>query len=74
MKRPTARQITTRGKPLQVLTSDEINEIDALLAAVSPYGEVHLTVEDGRMRVVHIVESHRAWEPIPVSKRQTSKP
>jgi hypothetical protein len=43
----------------------QIDLIDAALCNVSPYGEVHLKVERGRLRFVVMQTSHDAltWQP-----------
>jgi len=47
---------------LRFLTAKEINVIDDLLTSVSPFGEVRLAVEKGRLRFVSSVKSHDAFQ------------
>ena len=35
--------------------------IDEYLVSVGEYGEVHLIVQNGELRYINKVESHRAW-------------
>jgi hypothetical protein len=46
---------------LEFLTPAQVARIDALLATVGDYGEVHLIVQHGELRYINRVESHRAW-------------
>jgi len=47
---------------LRFLTPKEINVIDDLLASVSPFGEVRLAVQKGKLRFVSSVKSHDAFQ------------
>jgi len=51
-------------KKLQFLSSREISIIDEMLAKVSPFGEVRLTVRKGRLRYVASTKSYDAlkWD------------
>jgi hypothetical protein len=42
------------------LTSEQIGEIDAYLHLVGDYGEVHLIVQNGKLRYINTVTSHKA--------------
>jgi hypothetical protein len=45
---------------LKKLDHDLIKQIDAALASVGDYGEVHLIVQHGEIRYINQVESHKA--------------
>ena len=47
---------------LRFLTAKEVNVIDDLLTSVSPFGEVRLAVEKGRLRFLSSVKSHDAFQ------------
>ena len=49
----------------RTLDPRQIDLIDAALCQVSPYGEVHLVVEKGRLRFIVMQTSHDAltWQP-----------
>lgn len=47
---------------LKFLSPREITVIDDLLASVSPFGEVHLAVQKGKLRFVSSVKSHDAFQ------------
>lgn len=47
---------------LKFLTPKEISVIDDLLASVSPFGEVRLAVQKGKLRFVSSVKSHDAFQ------------
>jgi hypothetical protein len=46
---------------LQFLTPELVARIDALLATVGDYGEIHLVVQRGELRYINRVESYKAW-------------
>ncbi len=50
-----------QGIELKKLSLDQIKKIDALLASLGDYGEIHLIVQHGRLRYINKVESYRAW-------------
>ena len=53
-----------RNEPLlglQKLSLEQIKRIDALLASLGEYGEVHLVVQHGELRYINKVESYKAW-------------
>ncbi len=50
------------GLVLKKLTLDQIRRIDALLASLGDYGEIHLIVQHGELRYITKVESYRAWK------------
>jgi hypothetical protein len=61
------RNLTDRplGQPevrLSFLTAVQVARIDALLAALGDYGEIHLIVQRGELRYINRVESYKAWE------------
>ena len=47
---------------LKKLNMDQIKRIDALLASLGDYGEIHLIVQHGELRYINKVESYRAWK------------
>ncbi len=47
---------------LKKLNLDQIRRIDALLASLGDYGEIHLIVQHGELRYINKVESYRAWK------------
>ena len=47
---------------LSFLNAREITMIDDLLVSVSPFGEVRLAVQKGRLRFVSSVKSHDALQ------------
>jgi hypothetical protein len=47
---------------LKKLNADQIKRIDALLASLGDYGEIHLIVQHGQLRYINKVESYRAWK------------
>jgi hypothetical protein len=49
-------------KALTFLTSRQVTIIDELLASVSPYGEVRLTVEKGILRFFSSTRSYDAYK------------
>ncbi len=46
---------------LKKLNVDQIRRIDALLASLGDYGEIHLIVQHGELRYINKVESYKAW-------------
>ncbi len=50
------------GLELKKLNVDQIRRIDALLASLGDYGEIHLIVQHGELRYINKVESYRAWK------------
>jgi hypothetical protein len=47
---------------LRKLNLDQIKRIDALLASLGDYGEIHLIVQHGELRYINKVESYKAWK------------
>ena len=47
---------------LKKLSLDQIKRIDALLASLGDYGEIHLIVQHGELRYINKVESYKAWK------------
>ena len=43
------------------LTSEQIAQINEILASLSEYGEIHLVIQRGELRYINKVESHKAW-------------
>jgi hypothetical protein len=50
------------GLHLKKLSIDQIKRIDALLASLGDYGEIHLIVQHGELRYINKVESYKAWK------------
>ncbi len=50
------------GLELKKLNADQVRRIDALLASLGDYGEIHLIVQHGELRYINKVESYRAWK------------
>ncbi len=47
---------------LKKLNADQIKRIDALLASLGDYGEIHLIVQHGELRYINKMESYKAWK------------
>lgn len=52
------KHIVDMGKRLLFLSGREISMIDEMLATVSPFGEVRLVVQKGRLRFVSSTTKH----------------
>ena len=50
------------GSELRMLDLDQVRQIDEMLASVGDYGEVHLVIQNGELRYINRVESHKAWK------------
>lgn len=50
---------------LKKLTLEQVKHIDAVLASLGEYGEVHLVVQHGELRYINKVESFKAWKTEP---------
>ncbi len=48
------------GMELKKLSLDQIKRIDALMASLGDYGEIHLVVHQGELRYINKLESYRA--------------
>jgi hypothetical protein len=46
---------------LKKLTLEQARRIDAVLASLGEYGEVHLIVQNGEIRYIKKLESFKAW-------------
>jgi hypothetical protein len=46
---------------LKKLTLEQVKRIDAILASLGEYGEIHLVIQNGELRYINKVESFRAW-------------
>jgi hypothetical protein len=59
-----AENVAGLDKPLRFLSAREIYLIDRLLSSVGTFGEVRLTVKDGRLRFAASTKSYDAlkWE------------
>jgi len=49
------------GLKLRLLNFEQVRRIDAMLASLGDYGEVHLVIQHGQLRYINRVESHKAW-------------
>ncbi len=47
---------------LKKLNVNQIKRIDALLASLGDYGEIHLIVQHGELRYINKVESYKTWK------------
>jgi hypothetical protein len=56
------RKDDPEGLKLKKLNLDQIRRIDALLASLGDYGEIHLIVQHGELRYINKVESYKAWK------------
>ena len=52
---------------LKKLTLEQVRRIDAILASLVEYGEVHLVVQHGELRYINKVESFKASKNEPES-------
>ncbi|MGE5071794.1 MAG: hypothetical protein ACM3MF_00055 [Anaerolineae bacterium] len=50
------------GLPLKKLSLDQIKRLDAMLASLGDYGEIHLIVQHGELRYINKVTSYKAWK------------
>lgn len=50
---------------LKKLTLEQVRRIDAVLASLGEYGEVHLIIQNGELRYINKVESFKAWKNEP---------
>jgi hypothetical protein len=50
---------------LKKLTLEQVKRIDAVLASLGEYGEIHLVVQNGELRYINKVESFKAWKNRP---------
>ncbi len=48
---------------LENLTPEQIEQIDEFLSSVGDYGEVDLVVQNGELRYINRIESHKTWTP-----------
>ena len=46
---------------LKRLSEEQVKMIDEYLTSVGEYGEIHLIIQNGELRYINKVESHRAW-------------
>jgi len=46
---------------LKKISEEQLKMIDEYLASIGSYGEVHLVVQNGELRYINRVESHKAW-------------
>jgi hypothetical protein len=46
---------------LRKLTPQLIEEIDEYLASIGDYGEIRLVVQNGELRYINTMASHKAW-------------
>ena len=53
---------------LSKLSLEQIRRIDAVLASLGEYGEVHLVIKNGELRYINKVESFKAWRDEPETR------
>jgi len=46
---------------LKRLSDEQLKMIDEYLDSVGDYGEVHLIVQNGELRYINKLESHKVW-------------
>ena len=46
---------------LNNLTPEQVRQIDEFLSSVGDYGEVDLIVQNGELRYINRIESHKTW-------------
>ena len=75
LSRRDSKQKPSDSKSLKFLGRSQIKMIDQALAAVSPYGEVQLVVEKGRLRFVVTKNSLDAlkWHPDSIGGPETDR-
>jgi len=57
------RITVTLDRPLKMLSTWQIQQIDEALGSLGPFGEVRLVKNRGRLRFIQRVESASALEP-----------
>lgn len=55
----------SRALGLKKLTLEQVRRIDAIIASLGDYGEIHLVVQHGELRYINKVESFQAWKNEP---------
>ena len=55
----------SKALKLKKLTLEQVRRIDAVIASLGEYGEVHLIVQNGELRYINKVESFKAWKNEP---------
>lgn len=51
-----------RKLELRLLSAEQVQRIDKLLAEVGEYGEVRLIVQKGELRYINKMESYKVWK------------
>jgi hypothetical protein len=46
---------------LNNLTPEQVEMIDKFLSSVGDYGEIDLIVQNGELRYINTIESHKTW-------------
>jgi hypothetical protein len=49
------------GSRSTMLTSQQVQQINELLAALGEYGEIHLIIQRGELKYINKVESQKVW-------------
>ncbi len=57
----TPKRANDRNPKLKRLSPQQVQRIDDFLTSLGDYGEVHLIVQNGELRYINTVESHKAW-------------
>ena len=50
------------GRQPRKLTAQQVEQINALLATLGEYGEIHLILQRGELKYINKVESQKAWQ------------
>ena len=53
---------TAKGRGPTKLTSEQVQQINELLARLGEFGEIHLIVQRRELKYINKVESHKAWK------------
>ncbi len=57
----TPKRANDWNPKLKRLSLQQVQRIDDFLTSLGDYGEVHLIVQNGELRYINTVESHKAW-------------
>ncbi len=55
------RDVNLSSLRLKRLSPAQVQRIDDFLDLVGDYGEVHLIMQNGELRYINTIESHKAW-------------
>lgn len=68
-----ARRYGTDQLKLKKLTPQLIEEIDGYLASLGDYGEIRLVVQNGELRYINCMASHKAWMAVNLQEKDAGK-